>query len=608
MEEPLHTDEVVHAMASLVRASFGPSGAETLLFCPPEPPILTSSGYTILHYADMTKSHIAHPMKSFLMQKVRAVYRDMGDGVSQYLLLLDLILQRIEISRVWSTAFATAKSSIGPLFHATFDTSTIRTAVIFDALHEAARAIVTTALTGLFNPSVVAYLADLTVDWMFKSVAASFHHLLPTTPADLHVYLDHIQRHANDTLLQLSMGPLDASRITRRHEYLIRLSSHSNVTLRDEKLPMGQRIVLFVGSLDQLGASAVEVQVPSATTYLSSIHWSAQRVDEFVTTLKSQHQVNLVLHLTKQVVASCVQHGIVCLPFVDKADLFALAARTGVSWLTNVFDPIDEARHVAVNTAPLRLIRAGGASFVVLDALTCPSTSSYSPTEEATEVRVVVPQVLLRAPSKGLCKQYYYAVKKGLRVLRFWCSSSSMTSPSSFCHDDEATPQTYLASLGGAQAPELGLAHALMHSSPLSSLIPLSVRAILAQALVGTYSLLRANSTASSTSAPFPAVHHHHILMGRIDLDTCDDTPNNPRTSHHKAIKGVVLDMRAVLTTHAGPVEVTRVVEARPEEYGVVHPLGHCCRLLEHVLGTLEEVCRLDKQFLRVRRRTAKER
>ncbi|ETW08790.1 hypothetical protein H310_01304 [Aphanomyces invadans] len=592
MNESLHVHDHVHGMASLVRSSFGPMGAEKLLFCPPEPPILTSSGYTILHYADMTKSHTAHPMKTYLMQKVRAVYSDMGDGVVQYLLLLDLVLQRIEPSRVWSATFAAAKTAIAPAFYATFDGLSIRTTVTFDShtrqpspsLVAATRAIVTTSLAGLFNSTSTAYLADLTVDWVFKSVIASINHALPATPAALYVYLEHILRHANDSLLSLPFAALDASRITRRHEYLLRLASHTNVTLRDEKLSSGQRIVLFVGSLEQLGsdASSVELQVLSAQSYLSSIQFCAQRVAEFLTALKVHHHVNLLLCTEctpDHVVASCRHLGIVCIPFVDKADMHALASRTGISWFTSVFEPINESLHVAINTAPLRCIRAGGA-------------------------RMIVPQVLLRAQSKGLCKQYYYAIKKGLRVLRFWCSSSAASSSMTTQNAHLQGACHCLTSLGGAQAAEVAFAHTLMQATSTTSTIPMEARVLLAQALVGVHNLLRDNLSATGA---LPQSTIHPLLMHRVDVSTCEGNHSfeqKPATSVDNEFKGVVLDVTAKIRTLAGQVDGCQVKEARPDDFGIVHPLNHCCRLLEHVLGTLEEVCRLDGHFLRAPKQT----
>ncbi len=130
---------VVHEMAMLVRNSFGPMGAETLLFCPPEPPLLTSSGYTIFHYADMAsnKSAKCHPIKTFIMQKIRSIYKEMGDGITQYVIVLDLILQEMQYqlppSHGWSTEFQKVKAHILSISSSTFEARAIQTPVQFDS-------------------------------------------------------------------------------------------------------------------------------------------------------------------------------------------------------------------------------------------------------------------------------------------------------------------------------------------------------------------------------------------------------------------------------------------------------------------------------------------
>ncbi|KAF0687920.1 Aste57867_20412 [Aphanomyces stellatus] len=508
-------------MASLVRAAFGPMGAETLLFCPPEPPILTSSGYTIFHYADMTKAHNAHPIKTFLMQKIRAVYREVGDGTTQYILLVDLILQHIDCpSHTWSTAFASLNAELKPMWDTTFAHLAIAAPIAFDAttrlpsheLRAATRNILHTALTGVFAATVVDYLVDITADWFFRTIAWSSK-ALPRTAADVLVFVQAML--AKDEILSLAMGALDGSRVASPNEYFLRLASHTNLTLRDEPLAMGQRFVLFQGSLELGDATNnVELKVASTAMYLSSLDWSAQVVGDFLDTLKIDHRVNLILctqGAPDHVVATCVRLGMVCVPFVEVDDVMALAARTGVSWLTSVYDPIVSSLHVGTNGGRLRSVRLGGVAFLHMDAL------GRSQPQDLDRV-VAVPQLLLRGHSKGLCKQYYLAVKKSLRVLQFWCSQD----------DADAT---HLRQLGGGQAPERYFAHVLARRKDRAA-------SVMAKALMETCSLLHTNLMTSTTSSSTTTTQRRLEAQSFLD--------------EHRFL-GYVLESDAPLRTHAGP-------------------------------------------------------
>ncbi|KAH9116706.1 hypothetical protein LEN26_009345 [Aphanomyces euteiches] len=473
---------IVHEMASLVRSSFGPLGAETLLFCPPEPPILTSSGYTILHYADMTKSYSAHPIKTLLMQRIRAIYREVGDGITQYILMLDLILQSIEMSRAWSSQFVALKGTLATSYCNLFDSLAVHTPIVFDPtsrqasteLQSAARNIARTSLSGMFSPDTVDFIADFTIDWLFKTVTASAN-AVPKCAADIRVYTSCLLREAKEALLQLAMGPLDGSRIARPDEYFLRLSSLRNPTFMDTSPASNYRFILLNGSLEFGDASTVELNVQSSSDYIASLEWPVRRVCDFLSDLKWSHHVNLLL---------CTQAA------PDHASSRRLrqawnTRRCGISWLTSVFDSIDESKHIGVVTSPLRQLRLGGSSLLHLQALKM----------RAGDGQVIVPQALLRGQSKGICKQYYYAVKKSLRVLASWFEDCSGCSTS-----------LTVRSLGGGQAPEQLLARAFAQDKT-------PVAALLAHALMGTFATLQA-SVASSTGSTKPSAVNRLQALG----------------------------------------------------------------------------------------------
>ncbi|CAK4681979.1 unnamed protein product [Aphanomyces euteiches] len=397
----------------------------------------------------MTKSYSAHPIKTLLMQRIRAIYREVGDGITQYILMLDLILQSIEMSRAWSSQFVALKGTLATSYCNLFDSLAVHTPIVFDPtsrqasteLQSAARNIARTSLSGMFSPDTVDFIADFTIDWLFKTVTASAN-AVPKCAADIRVYTSCLLREAKEALLQLAMGPLDGSRIARPDEYFLRLSSLRNPTFMDTSPASNYRFILLNGSLEFGDASTVELNVQSSSDYIASLEWPVRRVCDFLSDLKWSHHVNLLLctqAAPDHALADCAKLGIVCLPFVETDDMVALARRCGISWLTSVFDSIDESKHIGVVTSPLRQLRLGGSSLLHLQALKM----------RAGDGQVIVPQALLRGQSKGICKQYYYAVKKSLRVLASWFEDCSGCSTS-----------LTVRSLGGGQAPEQLLARA----------------------------------------------------------------------------------------------------------------------------------------------------
>jgi hypothetical protein len=75
-------------LAALCRRSFGPCGEETLLFRPPEPPIVTGEGHAVLA-AWKQGLDAEDPMAKLLLTAADGVHKQLGDGSSEFILLVD---------------------------------------------------------------------------------------------------------------------------------------------------------------------------------------------------------------------------------------------------------------------------------------------------------------------------------------------------------------------------------------------------------------------------------------------------------------------------------------------------------------------------------------
>lgn len=95
-------EHATDALSALVRSGFGPCGDETLLFAPPDAPVISADGRALLASwrrglrentvaADATSSV---PMQTFILSAAESLGLLIGDGASAFVLLLDSAVKR----------------------------------------------------------------------------------------------------------------------------------------------------------------------------------------------------------------------------------------------------------------------------------------------------------------------------------------------------------------------------------------------------------------------------------------------------------------------------------------------------------------------------------
>ncbi|KAI9996472.1 hypothetical protein PInf_014200 [Phytophthora infestans] len=81
-------ERVTEDLAALCRRSFGPCGEETLLFRPPDAPIVTGEGSAVLA-AWKRGLDSNDPLAIFLLTAANGVHLQLGDASSEFILLVD---------------------------------------------------------------------------------------------------------------------------------------------------------------------------------------------------------------------------------------------------------------------------------------------------------------------------------------------------------------------------------------------------------------------------------------------------------------------------------------------------------------------------------------
>ncbi|EQC38631.1 hypothetical protein SDRG_04332 [Saprolegnia diclina VS20] len=541
---------VVHEMAMLVHGTFGPRGREVLVMCPPAAPIMTSSGYTIFHCAASATGK-ANPISQLLLQTMRSLYVELGDGVTQFILMLDLSCDEMHrhasSKHAWATAFADLANALPALYATTCMPYATPIPVAFDPhsrqpsteLRDAAQAIVRTSLAGAFSAPAVAYLADMTVDWVFRTVLDDTDLALPTTSVALASIASDVLAEAKTLLLQLPTGALDESRIGAKHEFYLR---HTSYVRANDTKSIAQRFVLFDGSLSgHNDATLVTVHVQAATALATSRASAMWALEKYVASLAQDASVNLLLctgEVSPQVRDLCRRYGVDVFAYLETDDVLALAKRVGLMYVTSMYDHVTPA-HIGTHTGALETLRIGGVLYTVFRHLTRAATTRS------------VPQLRLHGSTKGLTTQYYYAVKKALRVLCAWLRDG--------------------ASLPGGLAPERAVAMALRTSRPRDL-----GASVLTHALLGAWSQLHENLAGVQTKAT--------LRRGLEPLTTRDD-----------AFLGWVYETRALPLPGTESVLASHHVRVGdPGAANVLHAASRSRRILEVVLDTLRQLARLD--------------
>ncbi|GMF30683.1 unnamed protein product [Phytophthora lilii] len=611
------------------RTSVVASGAleKTLLFRPPEAPIVTGEGHAVL--AAWKRGQDAEdPLATFLLAAADGVHQQLGDGSSEFILLVDTavrhaaeglrkrqddrnLVDRAQLSRSFSALkwelqreMQTAQSSLAGLQIAVpieMDTETMQPSKKF---RQASANILISALRGVLGEQSVDFVVEIVLKWVFAAPPRSDRCLLEAADGMdklLFQRVQHFIKCAPEAIIFMTASSVYSSYVVQRDEFILKKSVvASQPTQILDQCRGAVCFVCFSCSLSlTTGANHVEVATVSEEELFTAQDAAHLFISKFVRCLRDRHNIRLIIcteALDESVIAACTRHGIACVQLAEPEDVEALCMSAGIYALASIFDDIREAQHIGVCTKGVTRVRFQQHACLRLRGL---ETGSSNQCDEKLQCERsyqgnVVPQLVIHAPTKGVYKQYYSAIVKCLRVLKSWWEPHGPMINTS--GDDGKSHATVYGCRGGG-ATELAIARWLQDRDKVlsSDVMPCDAvmmslsRHVLASSLIEVVSVLRINLSSTCLSDQAAVGNQRQVLLeafSSLDLK-----------GRKSQIQGYTLDYSRVLQTLAGPIRIPELVVGDPETYGLVHPWRRIDTLLFLVLQTLEQLFRIDRIF-----------
>jgi chaperonin GroEL (HSP60 family) len=592
-------DDVVRELYELIRPNFGPECRSTIVFKSPDPIVITSDGRYVLKAA-FTSNNNHDPMTKYVLECADKVYRSIGDGSTQYILMLYSIIQECqhllrENERVRgqnyrmievSMAMGRLRRRIYSISHELFASLRIPIQIQFNPIERipsdsflyAMQCVLTSTFYGMFSRDVVRLLMNVMLNWIFLGIQEQDGEIpIPKKTHDMYRILTAYLKKAPQNIIHAPQSGLHQSRVLPREEFFLRKSLVPNQPIKlleTSKRLADQEIhfICFNCTVDyDDGTTEIELQVSSYIEQEIFAQAHHEFLEKFVQQLVKDHEINLIIStqaISKKMVSICTQHEIACVQFAENEEVEELCLRVGITPLASLFDHIDSIEHVGVNEGQLEVIRMEDTTYLTLDDLICTQRKQH-----ASPSYVYVPQMILRASSKGIFKQYYLALLKGLRVvLSLFDRNSLASSPSE--------ENTYAYCCRGGGAAELSLSHKLtsqdiLERNPLDT----KVQEIFSKTLLHVVKTLRSNMNSTLVSSKISIKKQERAFLNEISsLKLTDD----------KHIGYVVH------SNGPGEIPLPQVVMADPIQYGLIHPIKRIEVLIEFVLQTAEQLLRID--------------
>ncbi|KAJ8577278.1 hypothetical protein ON010_g1934 [Phytophthora cinnamomi] len=322
---------------------------------------------------------------------------------------------------------------------------------------------------------------------------------------------------------------LYASYVVPREDFILKksvvMSQPSGILDRCQD---SMRFVCFTCPLSlSAGSNHVELATKKDEE-LFTAHDSAHLfISKFIRRLRDQHHVQLIVSteaLDESVVANCTRQDIACVQLAEPEDVEALCIISGIFPLASVFDDIQGIMHVGVCTSGVSRVRFQQQACLRLRGVAAERSNQRDDfrQNEHRHQEMVVPQLLILAPTKGVYKQYYAAIVKSLRVLRSWWEPLEPASTNENGGQHSQRPSMIYTCRGGG-ATELAVAQWLQGGSsklsgnilPRDGVMNALARQVLANALIESVSTLRSclNITCLSAGDVKPTGNQRQVLL-----------------------------------------------------------------------------------------------
>ncbi|KAL3669790.1 hypothetical protein V7S43_005169 [Phytophthora oleae] len=602
------------AVAELCRRSFGPCGEEILLFRPAEAPVVTGEGHAVLTAWNRELDGDS-PLTRFLLTAANGVHQQLGDGSSEFILLVDAVVRHaadrlrraqdvrhaVERARL-SRAFGMLKWEIQREMQTPrhglcglqlsvpieLDYQTMQPSLEFRA---ACTNVLVSALRGVLGEQAVDFVADLVLKWVFTQCQISQQFDAEKLDKPLFKRVQQYLKCAPDAVIFMAAPSVFASYVVPNDEFILKKSVVTSQPPGMLDQCRGTvRFVCFTCSLSlSAGSNNIELATSTEEELFTAQDAAHLFISKFVRFLRDRQQVQFIVSteaLDENVVAACTRQDIACVQLAEPEDVDALCISAGIFPLASVFDEIREVKHIGECINGISRVRFQQQACLRLRGFSSKLQNKKINCERRTE-DFAVPQLLVHAPTKGVYKQYYAAIVKSLRVLRSWWE------PMPAGNDTVNTSQQSVAyTCRGGGATELAVARWLQDEhAKFCGDIPQHdpvvfylARKLFANALIEVVSILRNNLSEIGGDEKNSIGNQRQVLLDALKVD---DQPQE--------YCGYTLDYSRVIETLAGSIQIPELVMGDPATYGLVHPWRRIDTLLFLVLQTLEQIFRIDQ-------------
>ncbi|POM62032.1 hypothetical protein PHPALM_28857 [Phytophthora palmivora] len=579
-------------IAALCRRSFGPCGEETLVFCPPEAPIVTGEGHAVLA-AWKRGLNADDPLAKLLLNAANGVHQQLGDGSSEFILLVDAAVRNageklrrehgVDRSRL-SRAFGELKwelqrqmqtlqshlNGLQVLVPIELDDRTMQPSKQF---REASDNILKSALHGVLGDQSVEFVVDLALTWVFSTFKRS--NAAERVDKVLFKRVQQYLKCAPDAIIFMAAPSVYASYVVPRDEFILKKSVVASQPLGILDRCQGSvRFVCFTCTLSlSAGSNHVELATTTDDELFTTQDAAHLFISKYIHNLRHSLQIQLVVSteaLAESVIAACTRQDIACVQLAEPDDVDALCISAAIFPLASVFDDVRMIEHVGVC--------ANGVSRVRF------------------QQQALVPQLLVHAPTKGVYKQYYASIVKCLRVLRSWWEPMP-SELDCLLHDQQPA---IARSCRGGGATEVAIARWLLDESEKNPsgtqtqdpVMLCLARKTFANAIIEVVSALRNNLCQTGIHDEGPTSNKNVASQRQVLLDAFSYLKINDQQA--EKCHGYILDYSRVLETLAGPIQIPELVVDDPAKYGLLHPWRRIDTLLFLTLQTLEQLFRID--------------
>lgn len=442
----------------------------------------------------------------------------------------------------------------------------------------------------MVHDRIAALLVEIVVEWVFAASPATIHSEEPALNAcQLWQHVQFVLKHAPDRILFALSTSIDDSHVLPADDFIVErslmLSQPPELLLDSDAAAV--RFVCFTCPLSMSPDGANPVTISRPETMDSQVRGLCATT-ECLRMLREQLDVRLLIcsgTVEESVASICTQLKIACVQLAEDQDIDQLCIITGITPLASIFDQVSDSQHVGVASGGVARVRMSQTAYLHFHAL-------QSRPSSLTQRQRVVPQMILKAPTKGVYKQLYAAVYKALRVLASWWEPAEAS-------ELKQDLQNEVYCCRGAGVGEEAAVRWLQDESLWRATLDPGatfVRRVMANALIDVIVLLRSNLSSNSASSNNSLRTRRRELLDR--LTRSNDSQKAAAKQHAKAL---VLDPQHVIPTLAGLIRVPMLEEADPLQYGVVHPWNRLNTLVLLVLETLERAFRINR-IVRVKR------